>query len=263
MSDQNPYEAPAANVETISSGGTLTGAKSVSIGRGAAWFGGGWELFKRDPWVWIGLIVIYFVVFIIMSIIPILSAILPTLMTPIFTAGVMQGCHDLDEGNRLDVAHLFAGFKRRTGELIGLGAISFGLYILVAIVVFGTMYATGMLDGLMSGMMEGDPVAHESPQMMASMALPILVGLLFIFPIMMLFWFSPAILILNQNVGIVESMKLSFMGCIKNILPLILYGIIALLLMFIAAIPIFLGFLVLFPVLFATVYVSYKDIYLD
>ena len=77
----------------------------------------------------------------------------------------------------------------------------------------------------------------------------------------MMIWFAPALVILN-DMGAVEAMKRSFSGCIKNILPFLLYGVIAMVLVILGMIPLFLGLLVVIPVLTAAIYTSYKDIFL-
>ena len=59
----------------------------------------------------------------------------------------------------------------------------------------------------------------------------------------------------------VDALKASFNACLKNFLSLLVYGLIVMVLMFFAALPAFLGFLVLIPVLFGSVYVSYRDIF--
>ena len=56
-------------------------------------------------------------------------------------------------------------------------------------------------------------------------------------------------------------MKASFIGCLKNVLPFLLYSVIALVASAIASVPFLLGWLVLAPVLFASVYTGYRDIY--
>ena len=56
-------------------------------------------------------------------------------------------------------------------------------------------------------------------------------------------------------------MKQSFAGCLKNIVPFLVYGIVSMLLMVVATIPIFLGWLVLWPTVMGSVYASYRDIF--
>jgi uncharacterized membrane protein len=58
-------------------------------------------------------------------------------------------------------------------------------------------------------------------------------------------------------------MALSLSGCAKNVLPFLIYGIVWIVLAFIATLPLMLGWLVLAPVTFASVYTGYRDIYED
>jgi uncharacterized membrane protein len=74
-------------------------------------------------------------------------------------------------------------------------------------------------------------------------------------------WFAPA-LVLFHDKGAVDAMKESFSGCLRNIVPFLVYGVVLLVLGLIASIPLGLGWLVLGPVLCTSFYASYKDIYL-
>jgi uncharacterized membrane protein len=56
-------------------------------------------------------------------------------------------------------------------------------------------------------------------------------------------------------------MKQSFVGSLRNIVPFLLYGLILFLLSIVATLPLLLGWLVLGPVLAASLYTAYKDIY--
>ena len=58
-------------------------------------------------------------------------------------------------------------------------------------------------------------------------------------------------------------MKASFVACLKNILPFFVYSVIATLLALVASIPMGLGWLVLGPVMAASLYTSYRDIFFD
>jgi uncharacterized membrane protein len=90
--------------------------------------------------------------------------------------------------------------------------------------------------------------------------LPMLVGLALSIPLVMAYWFAPALVAL-EGVSAVSAMKLSFVGCLKNVLPFLLYGIIGLVLFILGAIPFGLGLLIILPVMMASIYVSFKDIY--
>jgi uncharacterized membrane protein len=57
-------------------------------------------------------------------------------------------------------------------------------------------------------------------------------------------------------------MKTSFSGCLRNLLPFLVYGVVMLVLAVLATLPIGLGWLILGPMLSASVYTSYRDIYL-
>jgi uncharacterized membrane protein len=59
----------------------------------------------------------------------------------------------------------------------------------------------------------------------------------------------------------IEAIKESFMGCLKNILPFLVYSIVLVVLGVVASIPLGLGWLVLGPTLVGSVYASYRDIY--
>ena len=80
--------------------------------------------------------------------------------------------------------------------------------------------------------------------------------------VMMAYIFAPALIVMH-DVTAVEAMKLSFTGCLRNILPFLLYGLVAMLLGIIAAIPFGLGFLVLMPVLTASIFAAYRQIFTE
>src|SRR5262249_39664681 len=79
-------------------------------------------------------------------------------------------------------------------------------------------------------------------------------------PLFMALWFAPALAVFHQQ-GPAEAMKASFFACLKNVVPFLLYSVILLLLAFVASIPFGLGWLVLGPVIAASLYTSYRDIF--
>ena len=56
-------------------------------------------------------------------------------------------------------------------------------------------------------------------------------------------------------------MKASFSACLKNIVPFLVYGVMLFILAVVAMIPFGLGMLVLVPVIIASVYAAYRDVF--
>jgi len=88
----------------------------------------------------------------------------------------------------------------------------------------------------------------------------ILVVLALLIPIMMAYWFAPALVALN-GMSALAAMKLSFVACLRNFVPFLIYGLIGLVLAVLAILPVGLGMLVLGPVMTASIYTSYRDIF--
>ena len=76
----------------------------------------------------------------------------------------------------------------------------------------------------------------------------------------MALWFSTPLVVL-RDLGVLEALRTSFFACLKNILPFLVYGAVMLLLMIVATLPLLLGWLILGPVLLATIYTSYRDVF--
>jgi uncharacterized membrane protein len=74
-------------------------------------------------------------------------------------------------------------------------------------------------------------------------------------------WFAPS-LVVFRNASAADAMVLSFNACLKNILPFLVYSVIALI-PFIVLFVTVLGWLVLFPVMIASVYTSYRDVFAE
>ena len=260
MSTANPYKPPVAHVDDVASGaagsGTfINGGRTVSAGQGWAWITGGFDLFKKQPGIWIALVVVLFVIVLVLAFIPLLGALATVLLMPVFVGGMMLGCQALQRDGPLEMGHLFAGFKTQTGNLVALGAIAIAGWIVVMVPVI-LIVGVGAFFGAMSGDAAG-AVAMGGSFLIAwliAMALSVL--------LYMALWFAPALVVLH-GVAPVAAVKQSFFGCLKNVVPFLLYGIIMMVLSIVATIPILLGWLVLGPVLIASVYVAYEDIYFE
>ena len=252
----NPYTAPAATVADPAApqGKFIPGGRAVAAGRGWSWIAQGWELFKRQPALWIGMFVTMVVILLLLAFVPVIGTLANAVLWPVLEAGLLIGCRALEKEGNLEFGHLFAGFRERFGTLIAVGAISFGISLVIGLLVFAVM-GFGMFT-----MMGGGP--GTGPQALASIALPLLVMLALLLPLFMAMWFAPALVVFHER-GAVEAMKESFLGCLKNIVPFLIYGLIGLAFAMLASIPFGLGWLLLGPVLIGSFYASYQDIYLE
>jgi len=264
MSEYDAYPTPQA--DSISAGGQagpeLTGPHSVPAERGAAWVFESFDYFKANPLGWIGALVVLFVITAIASLIP-LGGLAINIVSPVFTAGFMLGCHQYREGGVFSFNHLFAGFSNNVKQLLLVGAILLGFSLLIAVVVVAVAAFTAVdFSALSSGQIEQQ--LQEQLSDPAEMFLPFVTIMLIIValsvPLMMAIWFAPALVVLNR-LSAVEAMRLSFQGCLINLLPFLFYGIVALVVLFISMIPFGLGLLITVPMMTASIYVAYRDIF--
>jgi uncharacterized membrane protein len=214
--------------------------------------------------MWILAVVILVVVNIGLNFVPVVGPLASQILFPVFAGGLMLGCRAVDRGNPLTLAHVFAGFSQRTGPLLVVGVIYTVLVIAVVVVVAVLLFlffGAAVIGALAAA---GDP--SRLGFTLESMYLAMLVGaLLFLalyLPVIMAVWFAPALVML-AGAEPLAAMKLSFSGCLKNIVPFLLYGLIGILLAIVASVPLGLGWLVLAPVSVATIYASYCDIFED
>src|SRR5262245_46526587 len=210
----NPYAAPKAAVAdttVINNADYVPGGRAVDAGRGWSWITAAWDLFKRQPGMWIGIIVVLFVIFIVAALIPFVGSLLMTLFGPVFAAGIVMGAKALDEGGTLEFGHLFAGFKERTGTLISVGA----LYLAASVVI---MLVVGLMMGVGVAAMMGQGDPEQVAAMGMTMVLAMLVMMALLLPVVMAVWFAAPLVVFHQN-SPVDAMKASFFGCLKNIVP--------------------------------------------
>ena len=255
----NPYAAPKATVadEPVAQGQYVPGGQKVPASQGWNWIADGWTLFKASPGLWIGMILVLIVILLAMAMVPFAGTIAQSLLMPVFMGGLVLGCRAIDDGTGLQFNHLFEGFKTRFGTLIAVGALYLAGFVVIMLVVL--MIAGAGVVALMMGGGEQSDAAQSGALM--GLLLGVLIALALSIPLVMAVWFA-APLVVFHDLGAVEAMKQSFTGCLRNIVPFLVYGIIGFLLAIVASIPLGLGWLVLAPVLAASIYTGYRNIYL-
>ena len=251
MSDQNPVSVPAG--AAAGSGNFNLGGRSVSAGDGIEWIKRGWQLFVMNPGIWIAITIIMVVILVVLGVIPIIGQLATQFLMPVLTAGLLLGCKSLSDGEDLKIDHLFAGFRQNIGSLVMVGV----FYLIGIVVIMAITFFVGggaALTGAFMGRGAGAGMAF------GGFMLAMLIMLALMVPLMMAVYFAPALVVFH-NVAPLEAMKASFFGCLKNIVPFLIYGIVLFVLGIVAVIPLGLGLLVLRPVMFGSVYASYVGIF--
>ncbi len=238
--------------------------KQVPAGNAWLWIVSGFNLFKANPAMWIILLVIYLAIMIPVSLLPVVGSVVSTLLAPVFAAGMMWGCRALTRHQDLEINHLFEGFKKNTAQLIAVG----GIYM-VSLLVIAVFVVLALDKEAIELLVQGRGL---SPEQASEMMLPILVAMLFVMPILMAYWYAPVLVGLH-NMMAVDAMKLSFVACLKNMLPFLFYGLIFMVLLlpliiligFLPAVfqVFFIGIVILAvaPIMMISLYTSYIDVF--
>ncbi|MGE5152960.1 MAG: BPSS1780 family membrane protein, partial [Bdellovibrio bacteriovorus] len=143
------------------------------------------------------------------------------------------------------------------------GAAYLGLSLLLGLVMV-LVLATGMAlwaPDLSALELDAEPIDPAAMVSLGPLALlPLIVGLLLGIPLMMAVLFAPALVALD-SVPVGRALWLSLLGCWRNILPLGLFGLVALGLGIIGVFTFGLALLPAMPVLTLALYHAYRDIY--
>lgn len=254
----NPYAPPTADLETPAAEGgfTLVEPQKISAGGGIDWIKEGYYHFKQAPLGWIGMVILYFIIVIVLSVIPLVSLVV-NIINPVFIGGFMIACYRQTQNEPFSVGDLFAGFKTNFGRLAAVGAI----YLVSLVIIVGG--AVGLMFAMMGQEMMAMMAQTPDPSMILakfSMFFLLLFGLMSL--VMMAYIFAP-VLIVMHDVTAVAAMKLSFKGCWRNMLPFLVYGLAAMLLSIVAMIPLGLGLLILMPVMTASIFAAYRQIFTE
>ena len=238
----------------------------VAARRGWQWLVEGYGLFRKSPAMWIALTVALALLWVGSLVIPVLGPLLFNLLSPALFAGLMIGCRALDNGEPLEIAHLFAGFKQHAAPLVTVG----GVYLVGTVIVVGIVLVISggsMLPAVLSKPGTDIETLRAAAR---SMALALAVGAAVYLPLLMLIWFAPLLVVFN-GLAPVTAMKLSFAACVRNMLPFLVYGAAILLLWLVLSLPAVLGFIggllviallvASIPVLICSIYASYKDLF--
>lgn len=234
------------NQDTIVSSGNPA-IRGVGVNRGVEWLVGGFRLFAKAPGPWLLAALALLIGSWILGKFWMLGGALSTAFGIVFSGAMMRACQSLENGQQFT-----AGLQQAatSAPLLILGAISAGLSFALGLVL--AVFGLGAM---------GVGMAMSSPGAVGGMiGIGILVMLVMGIVLGAALWLAPALVVL-KGVNPVDALRLSLMATLRNIGPYLIFALLALLACILGALPMGLGLLVVFPVLFCASYLAYKDIF--
>ena len=257
----NPYSPPIAAVEDFNDSETghyLPGGRVVPAGNGSAWISSAWAMFKQSPGPWIGMFLLFMVTWMASCMVPLVNIIAIIVFPPIFMGGIMIACDNQRRTGALNVGDLFAGFQQKGGALALLGLLNMALVF----VIFLPFVVLGIIGGVAAGLGGAFTGAYPGLVIVAVGLFVILISAVLCLAYAAM-WFAPAIVALRNDISPFDAMKSSFKACMRNWRAGLIYFVLMMLLAILACIPLCLGFLVLAPLGYASIYTSYRDIFIQ
>ena len=238
----------------------------VDASHGWRWIAEGILIFRKNPPAWLLLIAILFVASRVLLAIPLLG-VLVVLLVPNFLAGLAHGAQAVTQGKPLRVGYLASGFLKNAVALVTIGGISLVGQVLTLMVM--AMIGGDAISGISKTIAGGaatpatvEAMRGAAPRMMMALIAGVSVSL----PLMMAVWFAP-LLVFFDNAKPLPAMVMSLWACLKNILPLLIFGL-AIIVPMALLMPISLaarqpdlGLWLLAPLLVPAIYASYRDLF--
>ncbi|MFT3961878.1 BPSS1780 family membrane protein [Propionivibrio sp.] len=241
--------------------------------RGLRWLVEGFSIFQHRPALLSFLVLGYWLSMAVVSAIPLFGQLASFLLIPAFSVSLMNACRLIDRKEELPPQVLFSGFHRNLHTLLTLGVI----YVLATLVVLGL---SALFDGglLFRMLVMGEAPAREALDK-TSVFISAQLTVVLLIPIILAFWFAP-VLVAWHDMPAGKSLFFSLVACLRNWRPFLLYSLtIGIIGVFVPRLidgllgggdgvgqllPTMLTVmvsLILLPTLYASFYISYRDIF--
>lgn len=244
-------------------------ANQLPMQRGWGWLRDGLTLWRSSPALLSFLAFGYILILLVISIFPLIGQPIASLLMPVLSLGVLNGCRSIEAGRKVGPDILFSGFKSNLPSLITIG----GIYLIASLLV---LLITSLFDGggLLKAMTGSkvDEAAAGDPSFLVAL----LVAVTLSTPVVMAYWFAP-LLAGWWKLTAPKAMFFSFYACLRNWRPFLAYaigllifggllpgivigvvGLVSPMLATLLSIPLP---LILIPVVFASFYTSARDVF--
>lgn len=189
--------------------------RAVLAGRGLKWLTEAWALIMKEPAVFIAMSVISLVAIFVINLVPLLGSLAVSLLWPAMMAGFFLAFKHAKQRQSVTANDLFEPFKA-PASLIAVG----GMYVLAGIVLMLVLGIIAFISiGSITELVDGQ---INIARMGAGLITLVLVSIPAALALAMAFMFAP-VLVHEHQVPVIEAIKRSFSGSLRNILPFVLF----------------------------------------
>jgi hypothetical protein len=198
----------------------------VESSHGWLWIKEAFGMFFMQPLTWTAMMLLALVIIIIPFAFNLyLGCLFVAVVTPIFHGGLMLGAQNQKEGRRLQITHLFLGFRYNLPQLL-LGSL-FPLLALITeaaitVLCIGKIVAAGTNPAIPEVV---TVLIREFPLHLAGLS----IAVAFTIPVMMGYWFTPCLAALDNRTAF-AGFRLSFRAVMMNSVAFFMYALVLLLL---------------------------------
>jgi uncharacterized membrane protein len=224
----------------------------VSAGRGVAWLGEAFALFRGHPMAWIGLCAGWLIITLGLLMVPLLGGVIANFLQPVFFASFAIVALRQAAGEPIAMGDLFLGFRRNLRSLVNLGAI----LLIAEILIFALMAALGLP---MASTEEKFTMA-DYVQLLKGKEWILMLGFALTVLVKGALWFAPPLIALH-DMPVMHAIRWSLYAALANLGAIVVYGLALFALFFVALIPWGLGMLVVIPMMAISTYIGYRDVF--
>jgi uncharacterized membrane protein len=216
----------------------------------------GFNIFGKNAGLFIGYLLVYFMISIVLGLIPLIGSIGSLLISGALAAGFIIVAEKTAKGDYVSFSNFFDGFKDWV-NLFLVGLISGLLVVLAVIPAIAYLFITIGLDGLVGGGFDG----YSNP-FSALTAINILIFILLIFAALFvaIFFIYAPLFVVFEKMQAWDSIVASAKLVSKNIVMHFIFLIAWLFIFLISAIPLGLGLLVTIPAYQCALYAAWSNI---
>lgn len=194
---------------------------------GYRWLSEGIKLFFSQPWPWLALVGVSLLALLLLSLLPVLGLVAIFTLFPGVAAGFLVASRAAQERQTISFQHLATGFKTAARPLLGVGGLSFMIFIVALLfILMGWREDFQHLLQLMQSKTPDKGVILSAAQQLTVPSLMVLAMMLLL---AMATWFAPALVLFRQAEARI-AMRLSFRACLANFFPFLVFCLLLLLL---------------------------------